>query len=154
MEELNTFIQTASDPRELKRALAVRMAMQSYPYREIRAVLQVSIGFITKWKQRYEAQGAEGLQLAYRGSQGYLSPHERQAVIEWLQEKNCWQLGELQHYVESRYDVVFESKQSYYTLFAAAGISWKKTQKRNPKTDPIEVEKKTGDYSLAGHASS
>jgi len=41
--------------------------------------------------------------------------------------------------------VVFDSKQSYYTLFEQAGISWKKTQKRNPKADSQLVEKKTGD---------
>jgi putative transposase len=50
--------------------------------------------------------------------------------------------------------VVFDSKQSYYTLFEQAGISWKKTQKRNPKADPALVEKKTGDYGLAGGSSS
>ena len=146
MDELNTFIQRASDPRELKRALAVRMAMHSYPYREIQAVLQVSLGFITKWKQRFEHHGIEGLKVAYRGSQGYLRPHARQAVMDWVQEKNHWQLDELQQYVETHYDVVFASKQSYYTLFADAGISWKKTQKRNPKTEPTVVEKKTRDY--------
>ena len=42
----------------------------------------------------------------------------------------------------AQYNVVFESKQSYYTLFAEAGLSWKKTQKRHPKADPQTVEKK------------
>jgi len=45
---------------------------------------------------------------------------------------------------------VFESNQSYYDLFALAGISWKKTQKSNPKKDPELVEKKTGYNSLVG----
>ncbi|UIE37349.1 winged helix-turn-helix domain-containing protein [Leptodesmis sichuanensis] len=42
---------------------------------------------------------------------------------------------------------------SHPTLFEQAGISWKKTQKRNPKADPALVEKKTGDYGLVGGAS-
>lgn len=71
-------------------------------------------------------------------------------MLVWLQQKNSWHLGELQQHLEEQYDVVFESKQSYYTLFADAGISWKKTQKRNPKADPAVVEKKTGAYSLVG----
>lgn len=79
---------------------------------------------------------------------------QRQAVIAWLQSKNYWNLGELQGHIQDEYDVVFDSKQSYYTLFEQAGISWKKTQKRNPKEDPKLVEKKTGDYRLVGSSSS
>jgi len=48
-------------------------------------------------------------------------------------DQNYWNLAELQGYVQQEYDVVFDSKQSYYSLFEEAGISWKKTQKRNPK---------------------
>ena len=150
MNELTEFIQSNPDPRELKRALAVRMVMQGYTYYEIRDVLQVSVGFITKWKQSYEQQGVSGLRLRHQGSIGSLNPQQRQAVLEWLQQKNDWNLGELQQQLEDHYEGVFESKQSYYTLFAQAGITWKKTQKRNPKADPETVEKKTGDYSLVG----
>jgi putative transposase len=82
-----------------------------------------------------------------------LSAAQKQPVLAWLKQKNYWNLGELQHHLEQEYDVVFESKQSYYTLFAEAGISWKKTQKRNPKADPQVVEKKTGDHSVVGPAS-
>lgn len=73
---------------------------------------------------------------------GYLEPEQRQAVITWLQTKDYWNLEELQGHIQDEYDVGFDSKQSYYTLFEQAGISWKKTQKRNPKEDPALVEKK------------
>jgi putative transposase len=39
--------------------------------------------------------------------------------------------------------VIYKSKQSYYELFARAKISWKKTQKTNPKFDKELVKKKT-----------
>ena len=39
------------------------------------------------------------------------------------------------------YDVVYQSKQSYYDLFSEAGITWKRSQKVNPKTE-LEVVKK------------
>jgi len=148
MEDLSELIQSNPDPRELKRALAVQMVMQEYTYFEIRDVLQVSVGFISKWKQIFEEQGIGGLSLKHQGSKGYLDAGQRQMVINWLQQKNYWNLSELQHYIEDTYDVVFASKQSYYNLFKEAGISWKKTQKRNPKKDPELVEKKTGDYRL------
>ena len=44
--------------------------------------------------------------------------------------------------IEERYQIVFSSQQSYYEIFDAAGLSWKKSQKRNPKTAPELVKKK------------
>lgn len=150
MDELTEFIQSNPDSRELKRALAVQMVMQEYTYFQIRDLLQVSVGFISKWKQSFEHQGVAGLRLRHQGSNGYLDAEQRQAVLTWLQQKHYWNLGELQQQLEEKYDVVFASNQSYYELFAQAGISWKKTQKRNPKADPDEVEKKTGNYNVVG----
>ncbi len=48
MEELDELIGSNPNPRELKRALAVQMVYQRYTYHEIRDVLKVSVGFISK----------------------------------------------------------------------------------------------------------
>jgi putative transposase len=40
------------------------------------------------------------------------------------------------------YNVIYESKQSYYDLLKEAGMSWKKTTKINPKADPDAVATK------------
>jgi putative transposase len=142
MDELTEFIQSNPDPRELKRALAVQMVLQGYTYFAIRDVLQVSVGFISKYKQVFHEHGVARLALQHQGSSGYLDAHQRQTVIAWLKQKDYWNLSELQQHIEHSYAVVFASPQSYYDLFAEAGISWKKTQKRNPKADPEVVEKK------------
>ena len=143
LEDLSQFIDANPDARELKRAVAVKMYLKGYKHREISEALGVSSGFISKWTERYEEFGVSGLKLGYRGSLGYLEPEQRQQALNWLKSKNYWNLAELQGYIEQEYDVVFDSKQSYYTLFEQAGISWKKTQKCNPKADPTLVEKKT-----------
>ncbi len=153
LDDLHEFIHSNPDARELKRAIAVQMFLKGYKHREIGESLGVSSGFISKWTGRYEQLGVSGLKLGYLGSLGYLKPEQRQAVIAWLKRKSYWNLAELQGYIAAEYEVVFDSKQSYYTLFEQAGISWKKTQKRNPKADPELVEKKTGDYRLVGGAS-
>lgn len=142
LDDLTALIQSNPDSRELKRATAVTMYLQGYKHREIQDVLSVSSGFISKWTQLYQQLGAAGLRLRHQGSVGYLDETQRQAVITWLQSKAAWNLLELQNYLQHEYDVVFSSKQSYYTLFHEAGISWKKTQKRNPKADPILVLQK------------
>jgi putative transposase len=141
VEELTEFIQSNPDARELKRAITVKMWLKGYKQREIQESLSVSSGFISKWTTRYTMQGIAALKLAYQGSVGYLKPEERAKIIEWLQENNYWNLGELKAYIEDRYEVIFSSQQSYYELFEQAGVSWKKTQKSNPKTDPELVKK-------------
>ena len=122
--------------------------LQKYSYFEIRDVLQVSVGFISKYKQLFKEQGISGLTIKHQGSTGYLDANARLGVIEWLQQKSYWNLAELKQYVLDNYNVVFALKQSYDELFKAAGISWKKTQKCNPKLEPELVEKKTRNYKL------
>lgn len=141
---LQEFIQSNPDPRELKRAIAVKMSQQGMTHGQIQEVLGVSSGFISKWNQAYAQQGVFGLKLGHKGSQGYLSEQQRQSVIDRLKEQKYWNLRELQDQLWQQYGVRFKSRQSYYDLFHAAGVSWKKSQKRNPKKDPDLVQKKRG----------
>lgn len=141
---LQEFIQSNPDPRELKRAIAVNMSQQGMTHGQIQEVLGVSSGFISKWTQAYAQQGVFGLKLGHKGSQGYLSEQQRQSVIDRLKEQKYWNLRELQDQLWQQYGVRFKSRQSYYDLFHAAGLSWKKSQKRNPKKDPDLVQKKRG----------
>jgi putative transposase len=49
--------------------------------------------------------------------------------------------------------VTFSSKQSYYDLFDAVTISWKKSQVNNPKHDPeLVASKKTIEENLGALA--
>jgi putative transposase len=140
--ELKDFIQSNPDARELKRAVAVQMFLKGSKHRDIQESLSVSSGFISKWTALYKDLGVPGLKLRHRGSVGYLDSEQRQNVRTWLQTREYWNLIELQAYIQKEHQVVFNSKQSYYTLFEEAGMSWKKTQKRNPKADPELVQKK------------
>ena len=142
IEQLNQFIQTNPDPRELKRALAVQMVLKGYKHRQIQEILAVSSGFISKWTNKYRQSGVKSLQLGYIGSVGYLDSQQRQEIIEWLEKKTYCHLPEVQIYIEHHYNVRFCSKQSYYNLLSEAKISWKKTQKTNPKEDPNLVAEK------------
>lgn len=143
MESLKKFIDSNPDPRELKRAIAVKMSLEGYTHSKIMAILGVSSGFISTWKTRFETTGVSGLKLAYKGGQGYLGPIQKQAVIAWIKAKADWNLSELKHHLAEHYGVVFQSKQSYYDLFKEAGISWKKSQKRQLPKKAELIPKKT-----------
>ena len=140
--ELQEFIAQRPHAREVRKALAVKLVYQGYLYEEIQTILDVSLGSITGWKQAYEQNGIDGLRLNHKGRKSYLSAQQREEVLSWLQKKNCWELGELEYKLAFEYDVIYESKQSYYDLFDAASISWKKTTKLNPKADSDAIAAK------------
>lgn len=138
-EDLTAFLAEHRDSREYRRGLAVKLAMQGYTYETISSMLDVTPGFISHAKSSYTANGVEGLTLKYHGSQPFLKPDQRSAVLDWLKQQNEWSLELLRQHIETTYNVVFKSDQSYYELLAAAKITYKKAQATNPKHDPQRV---------------
>jgi putative transposase len=133
--DLAAFLAEKRDSREYRRALAVKLALLGYRYEAICEMLDVTIGFVSQSKKAYEKDGTAGLTLKYQGAQPYLSASQRQAVIDWLKSEQEWSLERLHAHIETTYDVVFQSRQSYYQLLADAGISYKQAQRTNPKRD-------------------
>jgi transposase len=142
MEPLSEFIKSNPPAAELKRALAVQMVEQDYPYRQIRDALSVSIGFITTSYQRYQQGGVEGLKSRYWGTQGYLSRQDKQQILTWLNQQEVWNLEEVIEHVEVHYGVSYKSLQSYYDLLAQAGFSWKHSHPTHPDKDPAQIAEK------------
>ena len=140
--DLTAFLAEKRDSREYRRALAVKLAFQGYLYEAISDMLDVTPGFVSQWKKAYETQGTAGLMLKYHGSQPYLSASQRQAVVDWLKNEQEWSVESLQTHIETTYDVVFQSRQSYYQLLADAGITCKQAQRSNPKRDEEQVAAK------------
>lgn len=147
--ELQEFIDFRPDAREVRKALAVKLVYQGYLYEEIQTILDVSLGSITLWRQAYEEHGISGLRLNHKGRKSYLNVEQREEVLSWLQTKDNWELGELEYELAFKYDVTYESKRSYYDLFDAAGISWKKTTSLNPKADKDAVAAKKKSWNMA-----
>lgn len=139
---LTKFIQSNPDARELKRALAVKMALAGEPYDDITHLLGLHKSSISTWKRRFVAQGLEGIRLGYQGSKGYLTLEQKAEVTTWLHTREYWNLDELVSYLDEHYGIIYQSKQSYYDLLTAAGISWKKSQKINPRFDAELVNNK------------
>ena len=133
VEELKAFIRQQRDGRQVKKALAVKLFYQGYRYEAIVGILDVSMGAVSNWKQAYESWGVAGFKPQHKGRKSYLETQQKAAVLSWLQQKAIWELSELEHHLAEVYDVAYESKQSYYDLFEAAGISWKKSGQGQPQ---------------------
>ena len=140
MDSLDTLISESTDVREVKRALSVKMLQIGLPAAMVSALLNVSVSYVSKWKVTYEAEGTDGLVLGYQGSQGYLTEEERSAVVAWIKGQATLSVEQVRDYVEAEYEVVYQSKQSYYDLLELGGMSYHKSEKQNPKRDEQQVQ--------------
>jgi putative transposase len=137
MEDLDKIIDSSS--LVLQRVLSVKMILQGYSYDEIQDLLGVSPSFVEKWRALYRKQGSTCFALGYKGSESYLSASQKKEVIAFLQSQQSCQLETLISYLDEHFGVSYQSKQSYYDLFNLAGMSWKKTEKVNPKKDEKKI---------------
>ena len=131
LEQLRNFIDTTSDFRAQKRAIAVMMWFEGIKSKKIQAILNVSPSYVSQNKNNFIDIGIEGIKTKYKGSKGYLSPEEHRDIINYLEAKDYWDLNELETHIKEKYGIVFKSKQSYYDLFHEAKVNWKKTQKKS-----------------------
>ena len=127
---LEELIASDPEPRELKRALAVKMRLEGMKHHQIQPVLGVHSSYISRWESRYRQEGVAGLRSKYKGSKGYLTQAERQEVTVWIEQENQRTLWELIDHLEKHYGVVYSSLQSYYDLLKQAGMSWHRGKKK------------------------
>ena len=142
LEELDNFINKAIEAREIKRAMAIKMKIQGISSEQIENLLSCSQSFISKWTREFRDKGVEGLRLQHKGSKGYLLAEQEKEIIDWIDQQNWITRESLEQYIVSKYSVTFASRQSYYELLKKGGMSWKKSQKNNPKRNEDLVKSK------------
>ena len=139
MSSLGELIEGTKDARELKRALSVQMVRSGMATSQVGELLHVTPQYVRKWTGRYETEGVGALGLGYRGSESYLSEEHRQEIEDWIGTHETITVEEVRDYIEERYGVVYQSKQSYYELLEAGGMSYHRSEKVNPKRDEAQV---------------
>jgi len=142
MTSLDEIINESRDAREVKRAVCVKMAVREMPTTQITEMLNVTPQYVSKWRVRYEQEGARSLLSGYQGSESYLTGEHRAEILRWVKTHETMTVEAVRDHVEEQYGVVYQSKQSYYDLLQAAGLSYHKSEKRNPKRDESRVLEK------------
>ena len=135
LDQVNTFLDTTKDAREYKRAMAVKLLLLEFEPRDIAELLHVTESFVSKWKGLCSEHGVDVFVLKYHGYQGYLTSEQRQTIIEWIKIQKIRNIDDLITFIRTNYHIEFKSRQSYYDLFAAAGITWKRAQSQHPDKD-------------------
>jgi putative transposase len=142
MDELTQFIEETSDVRELKRAVSVKLREGGMSTEAVGEVLNVPPRTVRAWSQQYERDGVEGLRVKYRGSESYLRVEQRREIEDWLGAQETITVEEVRDELEARYGIVYQSKQSYYDLMEASGLSYHRTEKGNPKRNEAQVRER------------
>lgn len=139
MEEINKIIDSSL---EVKRALCVKMTKLGYTNEDIIELLGVSKSYIEKWRANFNREGSICLATHYKGSVCYLTKVQQEEVNKFIKTKATCRLEDLINFIQESYGISFKSKQSYYDLLTKAGMSWKKTEKVNPKKNDSLVTSK------------
>ena len=142
VEILTTFLATVKDAREYKRALAVRLVFLDVEPTTIATLLNVSQAFVSKWKQNYLTHGVDVFSVKYHGYEGYVTSEQRQAMLDWIRTRDAWDIAGLRTFIHETYGIIFKSPQSYYDLFDAAGVTWKRASTQHPNKDPHAIAAK------------
>ena len=140
MKDLDKIISEGS--LKIKRALAIKMILSNFSIEEICDLLSVKKSFIEKWRAIYNREGAKDLDTKHKGSTGFLTESQLEAVCSFIRNKDTCLLRELIDYIKDNYGFSYKSKQSYYDILTKAGMSWKKTENINPKKDEELVANK------------
>ena len=139
MDRLAQLIEETTDVRELKRAVSVKLREGGMATEAVGEVLPVTPRAVREWRKRYEREGVEGLRGRSRGSESYLRVEQRHEIEDWLGAQETITLEEVRDEIEARYGIVYQSKQSYYDLLDASGLSYHRTEKSNPKRNEAQV---------------
>ena len=142
LEQINTFLDTTKDAREYKRAMAVKLLLLEFAPRDIAELLLVTESFVSKWKKLAFDHGVTIFVLKYHGYQGYLSSEQRQSITQQIKTQPIATIDELITFIRTTYRIEFRSRQSYYDLFAEAGITWKRAQSQHPDKDLAHIATK------------
>jgi putative transposase len=135
LDQVNAFLDTTKDAREYKRAMAVKLLLLEFEPRAIANLLQVTESFVSKWKGLCFEHGVDAFVLQYHGYQGYLTSEQRHAIIAWIKIQKIRNIDDLIAFIRTTYRIEFKSRQSYYDLFTAAGVTWKRAQSQHPDKD-------------------
>jgi putative transposase len=142
LDQINAFLDTTKDAREYKRALAVKLLLLDFEPHDIAEMLHVTESFVSKWKRQCFDHGVAVFTIKYHGYQGYLAPEQRQAITAWIKTQKTVNVDDLVAFVRATYGIEFKSRQSYYDMFAEAGITWKRAQSQHPNKDPDRIAAK------------
>lgn len=138
----------AEDTKISHRAHVVLLHLKGQCVREIAEVTFREEVTVSRWISSYKKRGIGSIFPGYYNNQNAakLTKKQKKEVQQLLEDNplpnEFWSLGELKKYISARFDVEYQSDQSYYGLFQLCNYSYKLPALFNIKRDDYAVEKR------------
>lgn len=149
-QELEDFIQRASDGKEIRRAQAVLLVDRETDYVLIQRLTGFKERTVLIFRQRYLAQGLKGLEHKRKGkTKALLTRSQRDEIISFLTtstpydhgiDSAFWSTSILGWMIKAKYGVVYKSKKPFYLLFEEAKFSFHKPGQVYERRDSSKVQ--------------
>ena len=149
-EQLEKWIETTSDVKEVKRAQAVLLLDADTDFSTIYKLTRFKERAVLAFRKRYLESGLKGLEHQRKGKpKTLLTKAQRQEVIQWLEtttpkdhgyEAAYWTTSILAHLIKDKYGVIYKSKKPFYLLFEQTRFSFHKPGKVYEKRDEQKVK--------------
>ena len=144
-KELVAVYRNCRDGQTRTRYQAVRLYGTGYAVKEIEEITECRRSSLMEWCRTYREAGVRGLvDKRVGGNRAKLTPPQVQEVSERLrvytprdlfggethtEEGQFWTVEDLHRAIEQWYGVSWQSRTSYYNLFAAGGFSYQRPAK-------------------------
>lgn len=121
----------AKDIKIVHRAHVVALYLSGKCIREIAEVTFRKESTVSRWVTKYKKQGIGSIFPGYYQNQNAakLTREQKEEVKQLLEEgpppEGFWSLGSLRSYISARFDIQYQSDQSYYGLLQFCNYSYK-----------------------------
>lgn len=138
----------ADDTKISHRAHVILLHLKGKVVREIAEITFRKESTISRWITNYKSHGIGSIFPGYYQNQNAakLTRKQKEEVKSLLEENSLpnhfWTLGKLKRYLSARFDIEYQSRQSYYGLLQFCNYSYKLPSLFNIKRDDQFVEKR------------
>jgi transposase len=149
-EELELFIKTSGDSKEIRRSQSVLLVDKETSYALIESLSGFKERSVLIFRKRYLNQGLDGLEHKGKGRpKALLTKAQREEILTFLTkrspkdhgyESDFWSTSILAHLIQAKYGVAYKSKKPFYLLFEEAKFSFHKPGQVYEKRNEIKVE--------------
>ena len=148
-QELENFVQSCEDSKEVRRAQAVLLIDLETNYGLIQSLTGFRERTVLIFRQKYLQHGLKGIEHKRKGKpKTLLTPSQREEIINLLKttipedhgyESPFWSTAIVGHLIKEKYGVSYKTKKPFYLLFEEAKFTFHKPGRVYEKRNETKV---------------
>lgn len=151
VEALEKEFRRARSPNEKLKYQAIRLLNQKYTWGQVSEIVGKSKRTLGEWVSAYNRQGLSGLKVKpQKGNNHKLTKEQKEEIKKLITQKKpeelniegrFWNIPLLKRLVKDKFNLTYESPESYRRLFKYCGFSFHKPNKVNKKQKDAMIKR-------------